>query len=212
MIKVGQRLKEARLEKKLSLDDVAKDTKIRASFLSAIESGDYHKLPSPSYAQGFVRNYASFLGLSEREMVILFRREFDQEKEMKVLPKGFVEERQLPVAHFKVSQAVAGIIVLVLLVGGFLLYQYRHAFIDPTLEISTPEENAVVSQEIVVKGETDPNVTLLVNDEPVTIEDSGLFTKTVSAFPGATVIVIEAENNFGRRTVIERTVQVRPGS
>ena len=212
MIKVGQRLKEARLEKKLSLEDVAKETKIRASFLSAIESGDYHKLPSPSYAQGFVRNYASFLGLSEREMIILFRREFDQEKEVKVLPKGFVEDKPLPVARFKVSQAIAGLILLVFLVGGFLLYQYRHAFLDPKLEISTPEENAVVSQDITVKGETDPNVTLLVNDEPVTVEDSGKFSKTVSAFPGATVITIEAENNFGRKTVVERTVQVRPGS
>ena len=212
MIKVGQRLKEARLEKKLSLEDVAKETKIRASFLSAIESGDYHKLPSPSYAQGFVRNYASFLGLSEREMIILFRREFDQEKEVKVLPKGFVEDKPLPVSRFKVSQAIAGLILLVFLVGGFLLYQYRHAFLDPKLEISTPEENAVVSQDITVKGETDPNVTLLVNDEPVTVEDSGRFTKTVSAFPGATVVTIEAENNFGRKTVVERTVQVRPGS
>ena len=145
-------------------------------------------------------------------MIILFRREFDQEKEVKVLPKGFVEDKPLPVSRFKVSQAIAGLILLVFLVGGFLLYQYRHAFLDPKLEISTPEENAVVSQDITVKGETDPNVTLLVNDEPVTVEDSGRFTKTVSAFPGATVVTIEAENNFGRKTVVERTVQVRPGS
>ncbi len=83
---------------------------------------------------------------------------------------------------------------------------------DPNLEISTPEENAVVPQEMVIKGETDPNVTLLVNDEPATVESNGEFSKTLTAFPGKSTITIEAENTFGRQTVIKRTVQVRPGS
>ncbi len=117
MIKVGQRLKDARLEKGLSLEDVAKETKIRESFLSAIENGEYGKLPSPSYTQGFVRNYAVFLGLSERETMVLFRREFSQDKDIKVLPKGFVNDDPLKVTRIKVSQAVAGVIVIVILVG-----------------------------------------------------------------------------------------------
>lgn len=212
MIKVGQRLKDARLEKGLSLEDVARETKIRASFLSAIENGEYGKLPSPSYTQGFVRNYAVFLGLSERETMVLFRREFSQDKEVKVLPKGFVNDDPLKISRIKVSQAVAGIIVIALLIGGFLLFQYRSAFLDPNLEVTTPEENSVVPQEMVIKGSTDPNVTLLVNDEPVTVDSNGEFSKTITAFPGETVITIEAENTFGRQTIIERTVQVRPGS
>lgn len=205
-------MKEARLQKNLSIDDVAKDTKIRPAFLMAIENSEYHKLPSPSYTQGFVRNYAVYLGLSERETMMLLRREFDQEKEVKVLPKGFVNEKPITATRIKISQAVLGIGIILFLVGAFLLYQYRYAFLDPTLKVSTPEENAVVTQEVLLKGETDPNVSLYINDEPVTVTNEGSFSKTVTAFPGKAVITIKAENSFGRATIIERTVQVQPGS
>ena len=64
MIKAGEKLQEARLSKGLTLEDVSKSTKIKISYLEFIENGEYEKLPSVSYAHGFVRNYAKFLGLS----------------------------------------------------------------------------------------------------------------------------------------------------
>src|ERR1035437_9008307 len=93
MIKSGEKLQQTRAEKGLSLEDVAKGTRIKKEFLSYIENGEYQKLPSASYAHGFVRNYARFLGLPDEEILAIFRREFDQEKAYKVLPKGF-EDRQ----------------------------------------------------------------------------------------------------------------------
>jgi len=88
MVRLGQRLFDERRKRGLSLDEVAAATKIRGSFLSAIEKGDYTKLPSPSYAQGFVLNYATYLGFQRKETLALFRREFDERKEFKVLPKN----------------------------------------------------------------------------------------------------------------------------
>ena len=80
MTTAGQKLKAARLEKSLTLEDVSKATKIKSSFLEYIENGEYQKLPSVSYAHGFVRNYASFLGLDEKELLAIFRREYKFEK------------------------------------------------------------------------------------------------------------------------------------
>lgn len=53
-------------KKGLSINDAADATKIRMSFISAIERGEYKKLPSGAYIQGFVKNYIEFLGLPKR--------------------------------------------------------------------------------------------------------------------------------------------------
>jgi len=94
MVPVGQRLQRERIQKKLTIEDVAKATKIKAVFLAAIEKGEYTKLPSPAYAQGFVRNYASYLGLPKGEITALFKREFDEKKAYKVLPDSLAKREK----------------------------------------------------------------------------------------------------------------------
>jgi len=89
MVKASERLKEERIEKGLSLEEVSQSTKIKVVYLDCIEKGEYNKLPSVSHASGFVRNYAKFLGLNEKEVLGLFRREFDSDTAYRVLPKGF---------------------------------------------------------------------------------------------------------------------------
>lgn len=209
MIHVGQRFKEARLAKHLSLDDVAKGTKIRASFLSAIERGEYSKLPSSSYAQGFVRNYAEYLDLPVREIMALFRREFDEEKSFRVLPEGFVKDAGLPVRRIKIHQSVLLVVAAIILLSGFLLFQYRAAFIDPSLSVSSPQENQKTSTDVRVIGKADQNVTVTVNNSPVIINENGEFSKQLSLFPGKSTIIVKAVNAFGRERIIERDIEVR---
>ncbi|HSM71851.1 MAG TPA: helix-turn-helix domain-containing protein, partial [Anaerolineales bacterium] len=60
---IGQRLKTAREEKKLTLDKVFEDTRIRVSYLRALELDDLSSMPSPVQARGYLRNYAEYLGL-----------------------------------------------------------------------------------------------------------------------------------------------------
>lgn len=209
MIRIGQRLKDARLAKGLSLEDVSRATKIRTSFLIAIEKGEYIKLPSSSYAVGFVQNYAEFLELPKKEITALFRREFDGEKIYKVLPEGFIKEEQLSKRSFKIHQAIVPVVLFLILLAGFLLYQYHAAFLNPPLHITIPKEGAVVSSPgIVVVGSTDPNVTLTVNSVPVAIEDDGKFSKNITLFPGNSVITIRAINKFGKETVVQRSVSL----
>src|ERR1035437_3386514 len=60
---VGDRLRDAREAKGVDLFRVQRDTKIRSKFLAALEDGDFADLPGDVYARGFLRNYASYLGL-----------------------------------------------------------------------------------------------------------------------------------------------------
>src|SRR5258708_508503 len=96
MVRLGQRLKEERTLKNLTIDEVAKATKIRPQFISAMEQGNYKNLPSKAYAHGFVKNYISFLGLSMRDSLAMFRREFDEKEYVDVLPESFTKQKNIP--------------------------------------------------------------------------------------------------------------------
>lgn len=62
-MQIGETLKEARIEKGLSLDDIQEMTKIQKRYLLAIEQDDYESLPGRFYARAFIKEYAQAVGL-----------------------------------------------------------------------------------------------------------------------------------------------------
>jgi len=61
---IGQKLKQAREEKNLTLEKVFEAIRIRVPYLQALESDDLSAMPSPVQARGYLRNYAEFLGMN----------------------------------------------------------------------------------------------------------------------------------------------------
>jgi cytoskeleton protein RodZ len=72
---VGPSLRLARERMGKSLDECAKQLRIRQPFLEALEAGRHHDLPGGTYATGFLRSYAEFLGLDGEELLRRFRQE-----------------------------------------------------------------------------------------------------------------------------------------
>ncbi len=60
---VGELLRKAREEKKLSLEDVNRHTRISIETLQALEQDDIESFGSETYLRGFLKNYAGFLKL-----------------------------------------------------------------------------------------------------------------------------------------------------
>lgn len=69
MKNVGDLLRQKRREMNLSLKEAENGTSIRMGYLQALEEGDMRKLISPIYAQGFFKQYASFLGIDGEQIV-----------------------------------------------------------------------------------------------------------------------------------------------
>jgi len=69
MSELGRHLKEARLQKGMSLDDVQEVTKIRKKYLEAIETGDYKVLPGDFYVRAFIKTYAEAVGVNPDELM-----------------------------------------------------------------------------------------------------------------------------------------------
>src|SRR3954470_6966356 len=58
---LGKKFQEARIARKLTLDEAARMTKIRPSRLAEIEADDFSQFPSLAYAKGFLLIYGKFL-------------------------------------------------------------------------------------------------------------------------------------------------------
>lgn len=73
MTELGQKLKEARGTKGLSIDQLHEITKIQKRHLVAIEEGNYDVLPGAFYARAFIKQYADAVGLSGEELLVEYQ-------------------------------------------------------------------------------------------------------------------------------------------
>ncbi len=71
---VGEVLRQARADLGLSTDTVAQKLRLAPKQILAIESGDYERLPGPTYVRGYLRSYAQLLGLSPENIIGLYNR------------------------------------------------------------------------------------------------------------------------------------------
>ncbi|PFD15553.1 helix-turn-helix domain-containing protein [Bacillus cereus] len=70
MTELGQKLKETREAKGLSIDQLHEITKIQKRHLVAIEEGNYDVLPGAFYARAFIKQYADAVGLNGEELLV----------------------------------------------------------------------------------------------------------------------------------------------
>jgi cytoskeleton protein RodZ len=63
------RLRRARNERGLSVDDVARQLRLSPRVISALEDGAYERLPSATYVRGYLRSYAALLGLEPQQLI-----------------------------------------------------------------------------------------------------------------------------------------------
>ncbi len=66
--RLGEFLRAKRKEMNLSLKEVENATSIRSSYIEAIEEGKIHQHISGIYAQGFMKQYVSFLGMDVEQL------------------------------------------------------------------------------------------------------------------------------------------------
>ncbi len=118
--KMGESFRKKREEMTLTLKEVENATSIRMQYLQAIEEGRVQQFLSTVYAQGFVRQYANFLGIESEKLMKdfpeVFRLPIEKQDfaygigtlESRGSPQGGV--RWLPNLIWSVAIVVAGIL------------------------------------------------------------------------------------------------------
>jgi cytoskeletal protein RodZ len=118
--RVGERLRVAREEKGLSLEDVAAQTRIPQRHLESLESSEWDKLPAPTYTVGFAKNYANAVGLDRVEIGESLREEMGGQRFATVAPAPEVFEPADPartMPRWLVLGAIVGVIAVVLVMS-----------------------------------------------------------------------------------------------
>ena len=66
---IGERLKQIRIEKGISLEEISKRTRIRLSMLQALEEDDYSDIPSQTQVRGFLKLFSEYLEIDLNSLV-----------------------------------------------------------------------------------------------------------------------------------------------
>jgi len=73
LFEIGNTLREARVRRNLTLQQVEEDIKIRVKYVQAMENEDWDVMPGVTYVKGFLRTYSSYLGLDPEVIIGEFR-------------------------------------------------------------------------------------------------------------------------------------------
>src|ERR1041385_7154113 len=74
MTNFGATLKKARESKGISLEQIAKTTRISTRLLTAIENEEFHLLPGGIFNKGFIRSFAEAVGVDPEQAVADYER------------------------------------------------------------------------------------------------------------------------------------------
>ncbi|MCY0881316.1 MAG: helix-turn-helix domain-containing protein [Firmicutes bacterium] len=83
---LGRILNDARIHRRLTLDEAAQTLHIRKEYLTALEHNEWEAIPGEVYGQGFLKSYARFLGLDGEDLVARRRRLIGQPEAAPVNP------------------------------------------------------------------------------------------------------------------------------
>jgi cytoskeletal protein RodZ len=200
--KLGEVLRTAREARGVDLARVERDTKIRARYLSALETGDYAELPGAVYTKGFLRNYGAYLGLDPEYLVDLFRLESTQPSSERpsvpAPPRPIATRRSRPLV---VTPGAILAALLTVAVAAFIIYLVAELVTfgrTPALTVTDPVGDVADYDKLdyLIVGKTEPNSRVTVKglreNPTVTADASGNFEIRVALVPGSNVVTLTA--------------------
>ena len=138
MESLGEKLKNARLEKGLEFDQICRETNISLRYLEALEAENFAVFPGEPYIIGFLKNYSAYLDLDVQKVISLYRSLRIQEQPVPV--------EQLLKHQSRLPKILIPILLILLALGAiglgvyYMLFIRQSAPVDNTPVVRTPVE------------------------------------------------------------------------
>ncbi len=119
---LGEKLREAREERGISLTEVAEETRISPHYIQSIELDDYKPLPGGIFNKGFIKSFAKYVGVDEQEALAdyslaIAAKEGSDEADLKVYkPEVLTDDT----SRSMIPTIIIAVIILGLMTGGIL--------------------------------------------------------------------------------------------
>lgn len=154
LLGIGEELRKRREELGLSIYDIENQTKIKASFIEAIEDENFDKIPGRVYVKGFIKNYAKVLGLDHLPYLQKVNQLFQEENIMdEDILANSKPQLVRPVREKSSFGKVLKLLLILLLISGlafagFKGFQYFAADSDQIMQTEDPTEPPVETEEL----------------------------------------------------------------
>ena len=173
---LGDYLKNKREAQNITLEEVAQATRIRRTILEAIENNHYDLIPPKVFTQGFIKSYASYLGLDENDVIKRYH-EIMESLEVKTDTDEPVEQQPPQSFLTPTRLLVLGIVCIVALTVWLLRRNPQpedDTVSNNTLPITSTSSSSVTSpppasQEVPAEEDGDP--TVFDREEPAVLEE-----------------------------------------
>lgn len=162
---IGDALRAARAQTGVTLADAAAETRIRESYLAALEDEHFEHLGGDVYVKGFLRSYARYLGIDPEPLVEAYRshhQEVDDWGSMTSEPVASPPEPRRPIA-------VIVTVLAVLIVGGLAYLGFQGEADTEADDVAAPDP---VEEETTEPPDPDPEPTDVEQDDEPGDEDA----------------------------------------
>ena len=199
MFHASSLLKNTRLDKEWDLCDISKKLKVPTKYLEALENDDISCYPQEPYCSLIIKDYADYLGLNGKDVLSLFRRDFEQKNKTKNSLKNSFSFT--PKFTFTVS-----IILVIIAFVVYLIAEYYKFQLPPKLRVNWPLEATVSASTVEINGTTDSEATVKINDDLIMVNNDGSFQKKINLNTGENLVTIESTSANGKTTTEQKTI------
>lgn len=202
------RLKEAREEKSVSLEEMEKKTLISKKHLQALEECRFRDIPySTVYQKNFVKKYVEALGLEPEPFMKQYLIEESVREKKQKTDKDIARSRW---CFLPTVLRFGGLFLLALVFISYLGWQVKRIIEPPYLVIYSPVEGMITKeQKIFVQGETEKEAVVLVNGREIKNGEGGQFKEEISLSAGVNTLEIMVKKKHGKTTTETRHVVYR---
>jgi cytoskeletal protein RodZ len=199
MFHASSLLKNTRLDKEWDLIDISKKLKVPVKYLEALENGEVVCYPQEPYCSLIIKDYADYLGLNGKDVLALFRRDFEQKNKVKKASRNSFSFT--PKVTFTMS-----IILVIIIFVFYLTSEYYKFHLPPKLKVNWPLEATVSASTVEINGITDSESTIRINDDLIMVNNDGSFQKKINLNTGENLVTIQSTSPNGKTTIEQKTI------
>lgn len=168
---LGEKLRQAREERGISISEVAEQTRISSLYLKSIEDDNYKPLPGGIFNKGFVKAYAKYVGIDEQEALQDYARliakheEVSETEQPRYRPEVLTDDART--ASSMVPTIVFAGIILALMTGGilFVVNYIQNQPDSPPVANDSSGNSSIANSNAGVSDETTGDVTTATPDQ-----------------------------------------------
>jgi len=202
---VADRLRKARLEKELTLSDIADSTKIQLKYLEFLENSDYQALPGEVYIRTWIKLYAEAVDLPTHTLLQDYNLEKTVGKKIDISKQTGKFNWHNILRPRVLKWLAVGIVVVAFLI--YLFWGINNIITAPQVNITEPANNfRTTASQVMIMGNTQPEVQLRINNEVILLDEDGNFSQNVNLAPGLNNLQISAKKKHSKTNHLELVV------